>query len=1158
MDRLNLQTFQIDGSYQVEGIDKSSTTIPVSKATVVQFSLYNQPVEVTCFVSDHANLQDHILLGLNFIFENMRIALRWVTEAKPQNKTQEIIDRCRSANPFIQKKQVVPSDFEFKLADTRVQKFKAWPVSIRKMNKLLRKKDETDEISILLIRQARIQSPKEYYRLDTQRLIQEIKQKNKDVIRSSLPDSIDYQGKILHHIDIIPGSQPAYNRAYRMSVSEQQELSKQIDELIRAGRIYPTTSPYGAPVLFVRKKDGSQRLCCDFRKLNQTTIKSRFPLPLIDELFDQLHGAKWFSTLDLISGYHQIPVSKEDQYKTAFVTTQGQYAWRVMPFGLTNAPSTFQMIMQDVLREYIGKFVVVYLDDVLVYSKDQEAHAQHLQLVLDKFRKVRLYVKEAKTCLFQTNIKWLGHYINASGIQVDPEKVSTVVNWPEPQNSKETKQFLGLCSYYRNFVPKFSAIARPLHRFAAGKENWGSEQKNSFEQLKQQLITAPVLKPFSGTDMVRVTTDASKEAVGAVLELVDRNNKVIGPVAYLSKALQSYQLNWPIREKELFAIVHALRHWKHYLKGRQFQLYTDHKSLESIMKNYELNDRLQNWVSFLMQFSFTIKYIPGETNVADSLSRIAIRKLTFTIGSVQESVSRRVKEGYKDDRHLSFIIEILKGERQCPADYKTIITRYRLQNSLLYYGYCEGIRNRLVIPYGELRLELLRMYHSSAIAGHPGANRTYARLAQHYYWKGMQADVLKFVKSCHNCQTSKNSHQLPVGVFHPLQIPTRRFEAINIDFVSGMEPDGIFEQIMVVTDRLTKWAITVPLPKKVSTLQIAEMVFDKVILQYGIPRFIVSDRDPKFTNSLWEYFMSRLGISTNFSTANNPQSDGQVERLNKTLVEMLRTYCQGRSQWVKYLQIATFSYNTCYQTSIGCTPFLALRGFQERFTGIFNPIWDRPKYRLPKKGEFGKLAARKAMTDFVENMESQLVVIRDQIAQAQERQSKYFNQKHRDIPQFKIGDKILIHKKAYVSSDSRRKFHYLWFGPFTIKSLVGDQAVEVHRGELANNKKHNVFNIRYVKRYYPFESQFHFVPPATLKDLRKNPSQISRIVDVLRENEETIFLVLIDNATEIDLVKIREEDLRTMLAQKRLDYLWNKFRRNKTWLQNPVTSPFKG
>ena len=276
----------------MEGIDKNSTTVPVSKATVVPFKLYNQPVEVTCFVSDHVNLKDHILLGLNFIFENMNLALRWVSESKPQIKTQEILDRCRSVNPFIPTRQISPDCVTFKPEYAEVQKFKAWPVSLRRMNKLLRKKNAKDEMFVLLIKQARIESPEEYYRLDTRRLIQEIKHKNKDVIRSSLPDKIDYRGKILHHIDIIPGSQPAYNRAYRMSVSEQQELSRQIDELIRSGRIYPTTSPYGAPVLCVRKKDGSQRLCCDFRKLNRTTIKSRFPLPLIDELFDQLQGAK--------------------------------------------------------------------------------------------------------------------------------------------------------------------------------------------------------------------------------------------------------------------------------------------------------------------------------------------------------------------------------------------------------------------------------------------------------------------------------------------------------------------------------------------------------------------------------------------------------------------------------------------------------------------------------------------------------------------------------------------------------------------------------------------------------------------------------------------------------------------------------------------------
>lgn len=1167
--QLKLQRFPVQGQYQVQGIDGTESNT-VTETTAVKFKIGNTPVVVPCFISNHQHTVNQIILGLNFIYDNMTVALNWLETSKiqsRQNMTQEVQNPSTTntekktralLNPFTE--QVNPDHINIgessSISDPNV--VRTWKVSFRKMNQSLRRELENEDVAMLLVRQANVIAQKELVNSETKELINTIKNENSDVIRVSLPDQMGYSGKIVHTIEVIPGSEPTYNRPYRMSLDEQKELTEQLEDLLAAGRIYPTASPYGAPVLFVRKKDGTRRLCCDFRRLNQNTIKSRFPLPLIDELFDQLSGAKWFSSLDLISGYHQIPVLPADQPKTAFVTTRGQYAWRVMPFGLTNAPSTFQMIMQDTLRDYLGKFVLVYLDDILVYSKNKEDHFEHLQLVLDRLRKVGLYAKESKCCFFQQRIKFLGHVIDKEGIRMETSKVVAMLRWPTPKSPTEARRFLGLAGYYRKFVAQFSDIARPLHKYAAQKENWGSTQEKAFLELKRALVKAPVLQPFTGLHKVRVTTDASKEAVGAVLELVNESGEVIGPVAYLSKALINYQLNWPVREKELYAIIHALKTWRHYLKGRTFELRTDHKSLENIMQNYELNERLQNWVSTLMQFDFKIYYIPGETNIADGLSRVSIKKLTFTIGSIEEVLSKKVRHGYRNDKKLAFIIKLLKGEQEIPQSFKTIVGRYRLHNNLLYYGHFEGIRNRLVIPYGELRLELMKIYHAAEISGHPGVSRTYARLAQHYFWKGMQSDVTRFVGCCEVCQKTKNSHSLPVGIFHPLQIPTRRFEAINIDFVSGMNADGIFEQVMVITDRLTKWAISVPLPKKVSTLEIAEILFNNVILQYGIPRFIVSDRDPKFTNSLWEYFLIHLGISSHFSTANNPQSDGQVERLNKTLVEYMRSYTKDNNEWVKYLQIATFAYNTTYQMSIRCSPFLALRGYQERFAGLFNPVWDRPKFKPPRKGDFPRLKAQQAVTNFVENMEGMLVQIRDSIAVAQDQQSKYYNQRHKDLPNYKVGDKILIHKKAYLSSDSRRKFHYIWFGPFTISKVVGDQAVEVKRGELANNKKHNVFNIRYVKKFVPYDSQFHYVPPATLEDLRKNPSQIHRIVDVLVEEEGQVFLVLMDNATELDLIKIPEKEMKSLMSRSRFNYLWDKYNENKTWLKHPVTTPLKG
>ena len=1087
------------------------------------------------------------------------------TERGPAGRKCDALNylhRHRKVNPFISRENVTRGNYpgadeeDLRKSEVMCEEIDVnnvlsiKRVSAAKMNKTLRDHEDINFSAVLLIRRINVNMGNDVtvgscYESDL------IKQEFSDVFCKELPKTIEYKGEIKHVIDVVADSKPTYSRAYRLSIDEREELEKQIEELISAGRIYPTTSPYGAPVLFVKKKDGSKRLCCDFRRLNAVTIKSRFPLPLIEDLFDHLHGAKWFTSLDLISGYHQIPVAEKDQPKTAIVTHQGQYAWRVMPFGLTNAPSTFQMVMNDLFRDILNKKVLVYLDDILVYSSSKEQHLQDVREVLKLLRSIKLYAKESKCALFQQSIFWLGHYIDKEGIHMDPRKVEAITKWPTPTTPKEARSFLGLCGYFRRFVKKFSHIARPLYEYIAGKQEWNIQQTAAFQMLKEALMKGPILCPFSDKYKVRVTTDASKFAVGAVLELIDGENKTKGVVAYLSKVLVHYQLNWPIRDKEFYAIVHALKTWRHYLVGRNFDLYTDHKSLETIMKSTELNSRLQRWISQLADYDFNIKYIPGENNKADGLSRISIKKICISTGNMEGFMVKKIRKSYKNNLFLNQVIEILKGEEECPVELRTIVKRYRLENGLLYYGVIDGFQDRLVIPTKDLQYEILRTYHSSKAAGHPGISRTYANIAPFYYWKKMKNMITKFVKSCESCQKAKNSHLLPIGVYHPLEIPTRRFEAINIDFVSGMTLDEGYDQIMVITDRLTKWAIFKAMNKKVSTQEIASVLLKEVVLQYGIPRFIVSDRDPKFVNSIWEEFARRLEITTGFSTSYNPQSDGQVERLNKTMIESIRTYVRNKPKWVEYLPLAAFAYNTTYQVSLGASPFVALRGYKERFGGLYNPKWDKPKYVIPK-GDLVRQNAHKAMISYLHNMEAMLLMFRDSLAEAQDQQSLNYNKRHRGLELFKPGDKVLIHKDAYVRNGAGRKFHYMWFGPFEVVKMLGDQNVEIKRGELSS-KRHNVFNVRSVKHYVSTDTQFHQVPKATLEELRKQAQRIVRIVDITKdEQNREILLVMLDGCTEVDPVQVSAEELKKILPKRELLRLYEKFKRNRPWFRNNV------
>lgn len=1255
---LGLKVRKLSRMWSLDGINPNESKLRTDVATDVVFTIFDKQVSLACFVVECSSVCELLLLGLNFIYENMDLVVRWLREARsaanledlrvpdgmgksidfganiavvgatPQEDfdailegmtnnfagynsgvgietayidgltTESSMDTGNSTvidnsatlksvktltigckTPFTGAGDVLESStvttrcnpFVSAVGSKNVGRFgmdagrhcnkvhaedspglesvlSIKRISAAKMNKTLRVHGDIEFSAVLLIRKLRVNG-------DNEGIVGEvpessmIKEEFKDVFCTELPGRIDYTGKIKHAIDVIADSKPTYSRAYRMSIDDRRELERQINELIDAGRIYPTTSPYGAPVLFVKKKDGSKRLCCDFRRLNEVTIKSRFPLPLIEDLFDNLHGAKWFSSLDLASGYFQIPVLEKDQPKTAIVTPQGQYAWRVMPFGLTNAPSTFQMVMNDLFREILNKKVLVYLDDILVYSPTKEQHVKDIREVLQLLRSVKLYAKKSKCVLFKQSLNWLGHCIDVDGIHMDPRKVEAIVKWPVPKTPKEARSFLGLAGYYRRFVRNFSKIAKPLYEFMAGKQDWEVRQTVAFRMLKDALMKQPVLCSFSERYKVRVTTDASNIAVGAVLELIDDNGKSVGVVAYLSKVLIHHQLNWPVRDKEFYAIVHALRTWRHYLVGRTFELQTDHKSLETVLKSTDGNSRLQRWISMLSEFDFEIKYIPGETNRADGLSRISIHKLSISTGNMEKYIVTRIKNGYKHDSFLNQVVSILKGEGECPLELRTVVKRYSWENGLLYYGLYPGVKDRLVVPTKELQYELLRTYHSSGAAGHPGISRTYAKISKFYYWRKMKHMVTMFVKCCEECQRSKNSHMLPMGVYHPLEIPTRRFEAVNIDFVSGMKVDHGFDQIMVITDRLTKWAIFKPLTKSVSSREIAEVLLQEVVLQYGVPRFIVSDRDPKFVNSIWEEFAKRLEITCGFSTAYNPQSDGQVERLNKTMVEMLRTYVKDRPGWVKYLPLAAFAYNTTYQVAIGCSPFVALRGYKERFSGFYNPKWDKPEYFI-RKGDTVRQNAHRAMVSYLREMEDKLTMIRDSVAEAQDRQSVYYNGRHRELEEFRAGDKVLIHKNAYVKSNAGRKFHYMWFGPFEVVRMVGTQSVEIKRSELSG-KRHNVFNVRAVKRYISTDTQFHLVPNYTLEELRKNIRRVSRIVDITRNNDGSeSLLVMLDGCTENDPVHVRSDVLRQLLSNREYNLLYNKFVKNRPYIAN--------
>jgi hypothetical protein len=379
-------------------------------------------------------------------------------------------------------------------------------------------------------------------------------------------------------IELKPGTAPISRRSYRMPPNELVELKTQLQDLLEKRFIRPSSSPWGCPTIFVKKKDQTLRMCVDYRPLNEVTIKNKYHLPRIDILFDQLIGARVFSKIDLRSGYHQIRIRPEDIPKTAFTTRYGLFEYLVMSFGLTNAPAHFTYLMNSVFMLELDKFVVVFIDDILIYSKNEEEHAQHLRIVLTRLREHQLYAKFSKCTFWMEEIQFLGHVLSANGIAVDPSKVKGILEWKPPTTVHQVRSFLGLAGYYRRFIPDFSKLVKPIISLLKNdtKFNWSSRCNEALEQLKVLLTTAPVLaqpdieKPFD------VYCDASSSGLGCVLM---QEGQVI---AYASRQLRRHELHYPTHDLELAVVVHALKIWCHYLLGNICHIYTDHKSLKYI------------------------------------------------------------------------------------------------------------------------------------------------------------------------------------------------------------------------------------------------------------------------------------------------------------------------------------------------------------------------------------------------------------------------------------------------------------------------------------------------------------------------------------------------------------------------------------------------
>ncbi|GJW36617.1 putative reverse transcriptase domain-containing protein [Tanacetum coccineum] len=580
-----------------------------------------------------------------------------------------------------------------------------------------------------------------------------------------------------------------------------RQLSVQLQELLEKEFIRPSSSPWGPPVLYMKKKDGTFRMCIDYRELNKLTIKNHYPLPRIDNLFDQLQGSSMYSKIDPRSGYHQLCIKEEDIPITAFRTRYGHFEFQVMSFGLTNAPAVFMDLMNRVCKPYLDKFFIVFIDDILVNSNDEEEHGKHLKIILELLMKERLYAKFSKCDFWLISVQFLGYVIDRSGVHVDPAKIETIKSWAAPTTPTEVRQFLRLVGYYWRFIEGFSLISKLLTKLTQKdkKYEWGKEEEEAFQTLKQKLCSAPILALPEGTKDFVVYCDASLKGYGAMLIL-----------------------------------------FKHYLYGMKCVVFTDHKSLQYILNQKELNLRQRRWIELLSDYDCEIWYHPGKANVvADALSwkernkPLRVRALMMTI---HNDLPKQIREAQE---------EAMKRE---------------------------NVEDRVWLPrFGGLRDLVMHESHKSKYSIHPGSDKMYQDLKPLYLWPNMKADIATYVNKCLTYAKVKAEHQKPSGLLQQLEIRVWKWERITMDFVSGLPrtPSG-YDTIWVIVDRLTESAHFLPMKKTDSMEKLTRLYLKEIVCMHGVRVLIILDRDSHFTSRFWKSLQEALGTNLDMSTAYHP------------------------------------------------------------------------------------------------------------------------------------------------------------------------------------------------------------------------------------------------------------------------------------------------
>lgn len=854
---------------------------------------------------------------------------------------------------------------------------------------------------------------------------------------TSYSDIFDFDGRpigqtsqVKHRINTGDAA-PIHRRPYRVSPSERQVIQQEVNKMLTKGIIEPSSSPWASPVVLVKKKDNTWRFCVDYRHLNKVTKRDVYPLPRIDDALDCLHGATYFSSIDLRSGYWQIAVDDLDREKTAFVTPDGLYQFKVMPFGLCNAPATFERMMDTLLRSFKWSICLCYLDDVIVFAPTFKSHLERLSSILSVFREAGLQLNSSKCHFGHRQVTILGHLVDSSGIRPDPDKVRAVLDFPVPTCVKDVRSFVGLCSYFRRFVRNFAEVARPLTDLLKKDVpfEWGPDQGTAFSQLITLLTTPPILAHFDPSAPTEVRTDASGYGIGAVL--AQRQSGHDRVLAYASRLLSPAERNYSITERECLALVWAVGKFRPYLYGRPFTVTTDHHALCWLSALKDPTGRLARWALRLQEFTYTVVYKSGRLHQdADCLSRYPVDApdlVTDDASICISSLSAFGNMGCEQRRDASLRELIDRLNTGCTD---SSLRMFVVIDGILYRRNMHHVGNELllVIPT-HLHSTVLQQLHDVPTAGHLGVARTYDRVRRRFFWPGLYRSVQRYVRSCESCQRRKRPAVHPAGLLQPIDVPAEPFYRVGLDLLGPfpLSTDGN-RWVAVAIDYSTRFAITRPLPSSCAT-DVADFLIQDVILHHGAPRQLVTDRGRYFLSKVIDDLLRSCATKHKLTTAYHPQTNGLTERLNRTLTDMLAMYVStDHRDWDIALPFVTFAYNSSRHDTAGYSPFYLLYGRDP--TLPFDTL-------VPNPADLSTAYARRAIS----TAEKARQIAHQRLSDSQLRQKRSYDSHHRDV-HFSPGDLVLLWTPSrHVGLAEKLLPKYS--GPYRVLRQVTDVTYEI-------------------------------------------------------------------------------------------------------------------